>query len=240
MESVDLNKLKKLWQNSEMTTDKELSERAIRKYIHGRSRSINEMFKKGLWTDIVFKSIILLSLLVLFFLYKDQSEILWINTMMSLLLLLSISYQYRVLKSVLEINQSEASIKQYIELLLAFYRTRFRKALYFVGISAPFFFLNAVFYYFYFEYGKVRTFDTEDLIVFSSAVVIAYLISTYSQLWQFNFQVSQLKEVLRDLNEGSFNALDIRDQKHKRFRLTLGFILAFILGILVLLYFIFN
>jgi hypothetical protein len=55
-----------------------------------------------------------------------------------------------------------------------------------------------------------------------------------------NFQVKQLESCLKEIDEESMSALTLREQRNKKRRLILIFLLALICGLLLLAFFIFR
>jgi hypothetical protein len=95
-------------------------------------------------------------------------------------------------------------------------------------------------YYFYFKYGEIRPFQWDDYLVFSLTMLIGFGLGVTVQIAQYRFQIRQLESCLQEIDEETMTTFTIREQRNKKRRLVLIFVLALVCGLLLLGFFIFR
>jgi hypothetical protein len=108
------------------------------------------------------------------------------------------------------------------------------------ALSNSLFILSGMLYYFYFKYGEIRPFQWDDYLVFGVALLIGFALGAFAQVKQHNFHVKQLENCLQEINEDKISTYTIREQRNKKRRISLIFLLALVSGLLVLAFFIFR
>ena len=236
---MDLDSLKKAWKNEGSFEDRRLSEAEIDKYLRNKSKDISGLFRKGLIFDMVLKSIIGLSLAGLFFLLNSKESFV-IQGAAILFILWAIRYQWLMIARIPETSSSDPVIKTTLERKIKFYRSHFIKSLYVGAASNSLFILSGMLYYFYFKYGEIRPFQWDDYLVFGMTMILGFALGAYAQIKQHSFQVKQLESSLQEIDEELISTLSLRDQRNRKRRLVLAFVLALICGLLLLAYLIFR
>jgi len=239
MKSIDLDSLKAAWKIERSFEDPTLSEADIKAFLGGKSNDISRLFRKGLIFDIVLKSVIGISLIGIFFLFKANQSIILISSIL-MLILWSIRYQWLMIARIPETTASDPVIRTSLEIKVKFYHQHFRKSLYVGALSNSLFILSGMLYYFYFKYGEIRPFTWDDYLVFGITIIIGFAFGAYVQIAQHNYQIKQLEDCLQEIDEDSITALTLRDQQNKKRRLILICLLALICGLLLLAFFIFR
>ena len=89
-------------------------------------------------------------------------------------------------------------------------------------------------YYFYFKYGELRPFETDDYVVFGLVIIISFVFGAFMQIKLHNFHIRQLEQCLTEIDENIINELTIKRQNRRRGQLFLIFLLAIICGLLIL------
>jgi len=239
MKSIDLDSLKKAWKNEGSFEDRRLSEAEIENYLRNKSRDISRLFRKGLIFDIVLKSIIGVSLMGLFFLLKSNLSFAIISFAI-LLILWAIRYQWLMISRIPETSSPDPVIKTTLERKITFYRRRYINSLYVGALSNSLFILAGILYYFYFKYGEIRPLQWDDYLVFGITMILGFALGAYDQIAQHSFQVKQLESSLQEIDENLMSTLSLRDQRNRKRRLILAFVLVLICGLLLLTYLIFR
>ena len=239
MKSTDLESIKAAWKNEKSFEDQRLSEAEIESFLSSKSRDISRLFRKGLIFDIVLKSIIGISLIGTFFLLKTNQSIILISAIL-MLILWAIRFQWLMIARIPLTSASDPVVRVALEDKINFYRQHYIKSLYVGGLSNSLFILSGMLYYFYFKYGEIRPFEWDDYLVFGITIIIGFALGTYIQITQHTYQVKQLENCLQDIDEEALTSLTLREQRNKKRRLILIFLLALICGLLILAYLVFS
>jgi hypothetical protein len=230
--------MKAAWKNERSFEDKRLSEADIKGFLSRKSKDISQLFKKGLFFDIVLKSIIEVALIGIIFLFRTNLHIILISSAILLGIAWSIRYQWLMIKRIPEASVSDQVIRTTLELKIDFYHQQYIKSLYVGALSNSLLVLTGMLYYFYFKYGEIRPFQWDDYLVSSVVVILSFIIGALAQEKQSNFQVKQLESCLQEINEDAMTTLTIREQRNKKRRMILIFLLALICGLLILAFFV--
>jgi hypothetical protein len=108
------------------------------------------------------------------------------------------------------------------------------------AVSNALIILSGILYYFFFKYGEIRPFQWDDYLVFSLTMLIGFGLGAAVQIAQHRFQIKQLESCLQEIDEDAISTLTLREQRNKRKRMILAFLLALVCGLLLLSYFIFR
>jgi len=239
MKVIDLDSIKAAWKIERSFEDPILSEADIQHFLSGKSKDISQLFRKGLIFDIVLKSVVGASLIGVFFLLRANQPLMLISAIL-MLILWTIRYQWHMISRIPKATASDPVIRTSLENKVKFYHQHFRKSLYVGALSNSLFILSGMLYYFYFKYGEIRPFTWDDYLVFGVIIIIGFALGAYVQIAQHNFQVKQLESCLKEIDEESMSALTLREQRNKKRRLILIFLLALVCGLLLLAFFIFR
>ena len=239
MKSIDLDSIKAAWKIERSFEDDQLSEADIQGFLSGKSKDISQLFRKGLIFDIVLKSVVGVSLIGVFFLLKANQPLMLISSIL-MLILWAIRYQWLMITKIPKASASDPVIRISLENKVKFYHQHFRKSLYVGALSNALFILSGMLYYFYFKYGEIGPFTWDDYLVFGVIIIIGFALGAFVQIAHHNFQVKQLESCLEEIDKESMSALTLREQKNKKRRLILSFLLDLICGLLLLAFFIFR
>jgi len=240
MKTMDMNSLKTAWKKEQGFENKKLSENDIQKFLQQKSRDITQLFRKGLTFDVVLKSLIGISLVGIMILYAGNQKMLFSMAALLVLLGWAIWFQWKMCRKIPRETASSPVIRTSLENRIRFYRKHYVKSLYVGSLSNVLIFVSGSLYYFYFKYGKVRPLDLTDYLVFTMAILLAFLVGALAQIAQHNFQVRQLESCLKEIDEDAMTVLTLKDQRNKRLRLIFIALTALILGLLLLAYLIFR
>jgi hypothetical protein len=239
MKYIDLEAMKAAWKKEKSFEDQRLSEADIERFLGSKSRDISRLFRKGLIFDIVLKSIVALSLIGIFLLFGAKQCVILVSSVL-VLVLWAIRYQWLMIARIPNGSSSEPVIKTTLAARIRFYREHFIKSLYVGALSNSLFIFSGILYYFYFKYGEIRPFTWDDYLVFGITILLGFAMGAYIQIAQHNFQVKQLEECLQEIDEDTLTTLTIREQRNKKRRMILVFVLALVCGLLLLGYLIFR
>jgi len=240
MNSLDLDAMKSAWKNEKSFDDHRLSETDIERFLHKGSKDTSQLFRKGLYFDILFKSVIGASLIGLMVLYRENLVLIFILGAVLLLLLWAIRYQWLTIGRIPESRTSDPVIRETLENKISFYRTHYIKSLFVGALSNALLILSGIFYYLYFKYGELRPFTWDDYLVMASVILIGYFFGAYAQIAQHNFHIKQLESSLQEIDESVINTYTLRKQKNRKRRMILIFVLTIVCGLLLLAFLIFR
>jgi hypothetical protein len=233
MKEINFNKYKAAWKSEQSFKKRTLSEEDIQSFLKKNSKAINKLFKKSLFFDIVLKSIIGVSFIIIAVLFSSNMIVLVTSMLMFAGIIMAISFQGRMLKKIPNVDYARDNLKKVLEISINFYKNKYRNSLYVGALSNSLFVISGILYYFYFKYGEVRPFETDDYIVSGIVIIISFIFGAYVQIKQHNFQILQLEVCLTEINENTLNDLTIKNQKVRRRKMFFIFLLAIICGLLV-------
>ena len=145
-----------------------------------------------------------------------------------------ISFQGRMLKKIPKANYAEDNLRKVLGKTIGFYKDKYIRSLYVTALSYSLFIISGTLFYFYFKYGEVRPFETDDYFVYGITIILGFALGAYAQIKLHNFQIRQLKLCLNEIDENTINGLTVKNQKAKRRQIFLVFLLAIICGLLIL------
>jgi len=234
MKEIDFNKYKAAWKSEQGFEKNTLSEDDIQGFLNKKSKEINNLYERSLIIDVVLKSIIGGSFIVLFFLYYPSINVVIISSFLLAGIIIAISFQVRILKKIPNKDYSKDNLRVLLESKIKFYSKKYFNSLYVSALSSSLFIISGMLYYYYFKYGEVRPFDMVDYFVLGFFVMVGFIFAAFVQIKHHNFQIRQLEICLTEIDENTINGLTIKSQNAKRRQLFLVFLLALICGLLVL------
>jgi hypothetical protein len=237
MKEMDFDKYKAAWKSERGFEKNTLSESEIKGFLKKRSKEIHRMFKKGLTFDIIFKSVIGASFIVLSIMFFPGMKVLYISSVLMAGIILSIIFQARMLKKIPSADYAVDNLRKVLECAIRFYKNKYIRSLYIAALSNALLIISGMLYYFYFKYGELRPFETDDYVVFGLVIIISFVLGAYMQIKLHNFHIGQLEQSLLEIDENVINELTIKRQNNKRRQLFFIFLLAVICGLLILAFF---
>ena len=236
MSNIDLEKYKSAWKEEKSLNKETLTDSEIKNYLMKRSKGLIGSFKTVLVIDIVLKVILGASFVVLIFLFPLKVEILGLCIASIILLIYMLWLNIVTYRKIPGQKEYSGDIMYFLKSRIEFYRTKFYKSIYVFALSNPFIFISGMLFYFYFKYGGMRTLQIDDVIVFSLICIAGFIIGAFSQVKQYNFQIGQMEECLKELKEDGINEFTIRKQKKQKRTLFMIFTIALILGLVLLVF----
>ena len=86
-------------------------------------------------------------------------------------------------------------------------------------------------FYFYFKYGVIRPLQVGDILVFSIFCIAGFALGAFIQVKQYNFQVNQLEDCLREFGLNGINEDTVKRHKKQKRTILIIFIIALIVGL---------
>ncbi|OZV68008.1 hypothetical protein [Winogradskyella aurantia] len=239
MENLDLNKYQLAWKNEKSFQVERLSEIEIYDFMKSTSKIVGQ-YKRALLFDIVFKSILFISFLVLIFLLKNQSIAIITSTFFSFITVFGIIWQIKIYNMVEKISVTKEHLKDLLRAYIDFYNKHYIKSIFVSALSSTLFFLCGSLFYLHFKYGQIPVFELDDFIVLTIGVILSYGVSAIAHITQNNYQIKQLESCLVEIEENTINASTLKKYKTNRIKnmVTLGSIL--IIGVIIFLLLIFG
>lgn len=240
MKSLDLDSIKTAWKNEKGFEDRKLSEAELQRFLSKRTKDISQLFKTGLVVDIALKTLIGISFLGIFILFRENLNMMILTGVIVLGLIWAIHYQWKMIGKIPQTGVSDPVVRTSLEEKIRFYHQKYIYSLYVGALSNALFILSGMLYYFYFKYGEIRPFQWDDYLVFSLTMFLGFGLGAVVQIAQHRFQIKQLESCLQEIDEDMISTFTLREQRNKRRRMVLAFLLVLICGLLVLSYFIFR
>lgn len=239
MEDINLDTYKSAWKSEQSFYEEKLSKERIEKFMQLTSKNISGLFNKSLLFDIVLKVLFSLSFGILFILYSNHNSILMINTLFFIISIICLLIQIRFYKTIPNVLTAEQSIKNILYSFIDYYKSKFILSLIITSLSSPLFFINGALYYFYFKYGTIRSFQSTDYIVFSTIIVVGFVLSVIIQNSLFSLHIGQLEKNLADIEEDTMSEAKLKHYRNLKNRNLIIYSTAVIIGLLLLTLFLF-
>lgn len=239
MEEINLEEYKSAWKTEKSFSEEKLSVNQITKFIQKTSLSISGLFRKSIFIDITIKILLIFSFGVLLVLYSNQNPILLINSVFILLTIFGIVVQIKTFKKIPDVKNADQNIKTILYSYIDFYTKKFVLSLIITSLSSSLFFISGAFYYFYYKYGTIRSFQYDDYLVFGTIIVISFILSAFFQIKNFNFHIRQLENSLSDIEKETINESNIKNYKKLNTRNLIIYSIILFIGLLLLILFLF-
>ena len=236
MNESRLDQLRTAWRKTTAFDGAPLDAAAIDTLLERQSRDVTRQFRVALLMDIALKIVIAMALAVVLWLHRHHAGLTALNTVVLLGTLLCIGFERATLNAIPGAALAGGSVRAGLETMLAYYRNRFTRALYLVGLSGPLVFYTGVVHYLWYRYGGLRPFDGADLAVFGTGLAVAYLLNAGAQQAQFRRYLNDVQDCLREIEEnGAGPATDpTATLRARRLRHSLAWSLALVAGLLLL------
>ena len=231
MKNIDIENYKSAWKEEKNFTKATLSDSEIRTYIMKRSKGLTGSFKAGLILDIILKIILGLSFIILMVLFKGRIEIVGLCTASILLLIYLLWIDITTYRKIPGQEGYSEDMHNFLKNRIEFYRTKFLKTVYIIALTNPFVFLSGMLFYFYFKYGVIRPLQVGDILVFSIFCIAGFALGAFIQVKQYNFQVNQLEDCLREFELNGINEDTVKRHKKQKRTILIIFIIALIVGL---------
>jgi len=238
MNEFDLKRYKTAWRNDNRFGERTLSANEIHAVMNRESKNVIRQLRTGLVLDIVLKSLAAVAIAGLLFLYRGSMPASTMNVVVLGFTLFLLFIQWKTLQDIPRPALAGDSLRSCLEKMISFYRERFIRALYVAAVTGSLVFYAGILYYSWFKYGGIRPLDIDDYVVFIAGLVLAFVINAGAQRWQAGFHVKELEFCLSEIDAESLSAQGLRKQHHRRFRVTLSWLVWLVLGALLLTWFI--
>jgi hypothetical protein len=176
---------------------------------------------------------------VLLVLYSNQNPILLINSLFILLTIFGIVVQIKTYKKIPDVKNTDQNIKTLLYSYIDFYTKKFVLSLIITSLSSSLFFISGAFYYFYYKYGTIRSFQYDDYLVFGTIIVVSFIFSAFVQIKNFNFHIRQLENSLSDIEKETINESNIKNYKKLNARNLIIYSIILFIGLFLLFLFLF-
>jgi hypothetical protein len=233
MKERDFDKYKAAWKSEQGFEKNTLSEAAIQVFMKSKSKEINKLFRKGLVFDIVLKSVLGVSFIVLTVLFFSNLNVLIISSLIITGIAILISFLGRMLKKIPEADYAEDNLREVLGKTIGFYKDKYIPSLYVAALSYSLFIICGTLFYFYFMYGEVRPFETDDYFVYGITIILGFALGAYAQIKLHNFHIRQLELCLNEIDEHTINGLTVKNQQAKRRQILLIFFVSIVCGLLL-------
>lgn len=239
MENLDLNKYQLAWKNEKSFQVENLSEIEIHNFMKSASKIVGQ-YRRSLLFDVAFKSILIISFLVLIFLLKSQSITILTNSFFVFIATIGIIWQTKVYKRVDKISVTKEHLKDLLSAYIDFYNREYINSIFVSALSSILFFISGSLFYLYFKYRQIPPFELDDFIVLTIGIILSYCVSAFAQIKQNNYQIKQLEICLVEIKKNTIEASSIKKYKTNRIKNIIATGIALIIGVIIFFYLIFE
>lgn len=210
-----------------------LSEKEISIYLKGRSHSVGRLFRNGLLIDIILKTCLGAALLYLALVVPTPADMQRTAFVILGFVLVLGGLQVHYLLSMPGFVAGRKNMRESLMSIIDYYETRHRTVLFIAAGTNPLLLLTGMLFYFFYTYGGIRPLDTTDFTVLSLFLLAGYVLGVLVPMFQYRFQIHQLRECLADLDESAVGSRRLQQQKRQRIRWFVAAIIALLAGLLL-------
>lgn len=231
--SFELDKYKQAWKDEPIFEEPILSENDISHFIKAESHHTMRIYRGGLMFDLAFKILLLICLFILI-LTMVGSAVKILSSILFLVTLWGILYQWKMYRSIPQLNAEDSNTLGIIQKFLIFHR-QYSRSIFISALSASLFFIVGSMIYLYLKYGLIPEFQWDDFIVMTIGIVLSYGFSAFSQWRQSNQLLGEWELCKAELENESFNEQQIREIRNKQSRNTIFYGLLLLVGLIFLM-----
>lgn len=236
MNESRLDRLRAAWRESTSFDGVPFDATTLDTLLRRQSRDVRRQFRVALLMDIALKAVLAVALAVVLWLHREHAGLTVLNTVVLLGTVVCLGFERAALNAIPGAALAGGSVRSGLSTMLDYYRGRFKRALYLIGLSGPLVFYTGVVHYLWYRYGGLRPFDGVDLAVFGIGLALAYLLSAGAQQAHFRAYVDDVEACLREIEEnGGEPAVDPAETlRARRLRHSLAWSVVLIVGVLLL------
>lgn len=233
METLDI---KHIWEKAKSADmpGKNYSLEDIRRYRRNKSYQTSKSGRWSILFDICLKSVITLELVFLLIFLNDQTFFKLIIGSIICATLLLILMDFRFLKKLSNLMETDSVIES-LKQKLHYFITSYKNFILISALSSPLFVLAGSFLYYYFKYNEIRLESPIADPVPYLFLVIAFVISFFSQKPVYKRQLKEIKESIEDMDDSLLASIKIEESRKNRRRSIIIFVILILLGLLFLL-----
>jgi hypothetical protein len=239
MGKLDLNTYQLAWKNEKSFQEEKLSETEIYNFMISASQIVKQ-YKRSLIFDMVFKSVLLLSFIVLIVLLKKPAIATIAISFFIFIAAFGIIWQSKVYNRVDKISVTKKHLKDLLRAYIDFYNKQYIKSIFVNALSSTLFFFSGSLFYLYFKYKQFPSLELDDFIVITIGIILSYGVSALAQIKQNDYEIKQLESCLVEIEENTISPSSLKKYQTNRIKKLLSIGIALIMGVVFFLYMIFK
>jgi len=239
MGKLDLNTYQLAWKNEKSFQEEKLSETEIYNFMISASQIVKQ-YKRSLIFDMVFKSVLLLSFIVLIVLLKKPAIATIVISFFIFITALGIIWQIKIYQQVGKNRAPTIHLKDLLRAYIDFYNRQYIKSIFVNALSSTLFFLSGSLFYLYFRYKQFPSLELDDFIVITIGIILSYGVSALAQIKQNDYEIKQLESCLVEIEENTISPSSLKKYQTNRIKKLLSIGIALIMGVVFFLYMIFK
>jgi len=235
----ELKKYQLAWKTENSFSEVKLTDTEIQSFMNSTSKVVVQ-YKRSIGFDIIFKFILIVSFLVLMVFLKNQSIFVITIPLLILIAIIGIIWQIKVNKALNTISFKNNLLKDLLQSQINFYKKIYVKSILVSAFSSSLLFISGSLFYMHIKYKQIPTFEIDDIIVLSLGIILSYVFSSYAQLRQNRFQISQLESCLVEIEDNTINTSTLKKYKFNSLRNKILIGVLLITGLVLFFYLIFG
>jgi len=214
-------------------SQKTYSENDINKFKMKKSADFSKALNTSIIVDFAFKGLLVLSMLVLIWLYNASFPVVLILVLLIGAFMYILTQEYSIREKFRALDDLSKELGAVLKARIQFYHTHFPTLKWMIALSnALFVWVGSLFYYFA-KYGTYKMEDLTDVLVSVGIIGMAFIISYYAMTFQYKYYIHELNECLTELSDEQSTSLMIKRQSRRKMVFILIAILAIIIGALL-------
>lgn len=238
MENNGFERFSKAWKKSGLagSTRKLYVEEDIKLFKMNKSKDFSRALNNSIVFDLAFKTIVIAGMLLLIWFYR--TDLILVSTFVILIafLVFLLIREHGIKQEFRKTDDYSLELSATIQRKLSFYKYRFPSLRWMLALTNALLVWVGSLYYFYFKYGYYRVEDFVDILVNMLMVGIAFAITYCTATYQYRFNMHELEENLADLDDEASAAIHIENQKKRKQRMIIRFVILAALGLLLFIY----
>jgi hypothetical protein len=212
---MENNNIKEIWDKGKNQVNT-YSLNEIKNFRYKKSSSIFRSVRNSVWLNYILKIIFIIALLLLSILNSKQTNILYVNILLTTVCAGLIIFDLRILKSINTIEFADEDLKNKLNSLNKFFNINYSVYRIISPLISPLLILIGSFYYHFFKYSVIEFANAEDLIVLTVILLIGYIIGIIGNYFGSSFLIKETVNIINLNDEEGILQTEIINKIKKR------------------------
>lgn len=234
MKEITLEQYRKSWKEENRFDEVFFSENDIQEFMKSSSSDLRNSYYRNIIFDLILKTILLLSLLLVMFLVESSKAVFFIGVLL-IISFIAILWLWRFYQIILRMDYKVGPTKSVVLHHLEIHRI-YIKSVFVIALTAPLTFISGSIFYLYLKYASFPEFHYDDFIVLFGGANIGYFLSLFSHMKQAKSGARLWETCLSELQNELPSMEVVTAYRKKRLHSNVMMLLIYLLGMAILLY----
>jgi|GEM_PF-2382791 len=199
---MELEDMKKIWARMEKDQVRtEYSQEEISAFRKARSKDFTSWIRTSLGFDLVMKSLVAVSLIIMAVLFRMQPAVFAVCLITLIMVLIMIPYVWSVRASAGHFDRADGTIQETLTQKITFLKKMYYKVQFVQSLTNPMIVITGLLFYYYISYRFVPPFHYTDWIVTMLLLLLSFVLTLPATLSIYGFQLRNLQGSLSSLQD---------------------------------------